>query len=1013
LARFALSSFAERLKDRRLTESAPPAPARRLRLALVVLGVAAALAALLLYAARRTVAREALTGWLRSKGVAASAEVQSIGPTGVTGSIVIGDPGHPDLTIERAEVGYGLRGLNFEVRSVRLVRPVLRARLRGGQLSAGELDPLIAEFRKGPPRTGAVQPQIAVEGGVVALDSEYGRVRLEADAQMADGRLQRLSARTGPARLRRDRFDLSLGGAVLTAQAAGGRVELSLDAPVESGSAGAVAVANARLRVTAAGPYPDLKAKRGAGAVVAHAELSGGRLAVGGQALRNGLISAALTGQAAGWIDDLTLTGRAVADLRAGGGEAAGGQAGALRAAASAEDLRWTRKGGDAVEAKLAASASLDSYARGELQLATVSAAARGPVRLSRKGADFDLITHSLGHAGWTGLGLPTAEDSAEIAAVKRAARGFRFAAPAVTIRSAGGAIRIRPVQPVRFAPDRGGTVTLAPAGAGWRLTAAGGGLPKVDADVARAAWTPEGGVASGRVKAALSIGPIKHGVFDASGQLSLVRGVISVTGDRCATLTARRGVFGDKDVRSLAGRLCPAGAPLLTLGGGDWRIAGRAEAVSAEVPFLQARVAKGAVDLDLAARQGVLQAKVAIAAAEVADAAPTTRFKPVGVSGQAQLARNLWTANLAIRDGAGRPLATARLKHAVLAGRGGVEIDSGTLHIAQGGLQPSELSPLAAGVGSPAEGEVRFTGGFAWTPTAQTSSGVLEIPRLDFQSPAGKVSDLSGRIVFSSLAPLVAAPGQTLQAASVAIPTAPLTEVRVAFGLQPDALRVTGGQAGVGGGLARIESLQIPLTAGQPIRGVIGLEGVQLHDLVEASPFGDRVELDAKVSGRIPFTAQGDKVRVQGGTLNAIQPGRLSIQRAALTNVEASGSVAAPGSPAPVTPAAASTDTFSDFAYQAMENLAFSTLTAGIDSRDDGRLAVLFHIIGKHDPPQRQQIRLSFLDLIQKKFLGRQLPLPSGTGVDLTLDTTLNLDDLLADYAEFRRLHGSAQVQP
>jgi hypothetical protein len=95
------------------------------------------------------------------------------------------------------------------------------------------------------------------------------------------------------------------------------------------------------------------------------------------------------------------------------------------------------------------------------------------------------------------------------------------------------------------------------------------------------------------------------------------------------------------------------------------------------------------------------------------------------------------------------------------------------------------------------------------------------------------------------------------------------------------------------------------------------------------------------------------------------------------------------------------------------MENLAFSTLSAGIDSRADGRLAVLFHIVGKHDPPQHQEIRISLLDLVRKKFLGRKLPLPSGTGVDLTLDTTLNLDDLLGDYAEFRRLHGSAQVQP
>jgi hypothetical protein len=997
-----------------LTEAAPPAPARRRRLALVVLGLVAAVAALLLYAARRTIAREAMTGWLKSKGVAASAEVQSIGPTGVTGSVVIGDPGHPDLTIERVDVGYGLHGLSFEVRSVRLVRPVLRARLRNGQLSAGALDPLIAEFRKAPPRTGGVQPRIAVEGGVVALDTDYGRVRLDLDARMADGRLQQLAARTGPARLHSDRFDLSLGASDLTVQGAGGRIELSLDAPIDSGAAGAISATNARLRLSAAGPYPDLKRKREAGPVVAHAEISGGRLVLGDQALRNGQISAALTGQAAGWIDDLTLTGRAVADLRAGGAEAGGGQAGSLRAAASAEALRWTRKGGDVVQARLAASAALDSYARDALKLTKVVAAAQGPVRLSQKGADFDLVTRALGHGAWSGLGAPAAEDSPEIAAAKRAARGFAFAAPSVAIRSQAGVLQARLIAPVRLTPDRGGAATLARAGAGWRLTMAGGGLPKVDADIARVALAPGGGVASGRIKAALSIGPIEHGVFDASGALRLADGTLSFTADRCVQVSAPRLNFGTNVVDNLVNRICPTGPPLLTLGGGDWRIVGRAEDVSAEVPFLQARIAKGAGGLDLAARRGALQAQVNVAAAEVIDAAPATRFRPVAISGQAQLARNLWTAALAIRDGAGRPLAAARLKHEALSGRGGVEFDTGVLRFAPGGLQPAELSPLVAAVGSPAEGAARFTGGFAWTPRTQTSAGVLEVPGLDFLSPAGKVSGLSGRIAFTSLAPLVAAPGQTLLAASVATPVAPLADVRIAFGLQPEAISVTGGQAAVGGGLARVESLVIPLAPGQPIRGVIDLEGVQLHDLVEASPFADRVELDARVSGRIPFSAQGDKVRVQGGTLHAIQPGRLSIQRSALSNVEASGAVEAPGASAVVAPAAdASTDTFSDFAYQAMENLAFSTLSAGIDSRADGRLAVLFHIVGKHDPPQRQQIRISLLDLIQKKFLGRKLPLPSGTGVDLTLDTSLNLDDLVGDYAEFRRLHGSAQVQP
>ena len=996
-----------------MTEAAPPAPARRLRLALVIASAVLAVAALLLYAARRTIAREALTAWLNSKGVAASAEVQSIGLTGVTGSLTIGDPGHPDLTVEQAQIGYGLKGLGLEVRSVRLVRPVLRAGLHEGKLTTGALDPLIEEFRKGPPRPNAAQPRIDVEDGLLLLRTDYGLVRLQADASLNDGRLEQLKARIAPTRLHGDRFDVSLGDVGISAQTAGGRIELSADAPLTSFEAGQLAAGGARLRITAAGPYPDFKGRREDGAVVAHAELSGGRLAVGAQGLRNAVVSAALTGQASGWIDDLTIAGRAVADLRAAGADAAGGVAGPVQATASAEQLRWTRKGGDAVQAKLAASATLDSFTQGELTLAKVVAAARGPVALSRRGLDLELASSALGHGAWTGFGAPTKEDSAEIAATKRAAAGFRFAAPAVTVRSAGGALRGQLVQPARLIPDRGGAVTLAPAGAGWRLTAAGGGLPQVDASISRVALIPGGAIAAGRIKTALSIGPVEQAVFDASGVLRLDGGTASFTGDRCAQVSARRLNFGGNDVHNLVNRLCPAGGPLLTLAGGDWRILGRAEDTAAEVPFLQAKIAKGAGALDLASRRGELLANMTIAGAEVIDAAPQTRFRPAGLTGQAQLARGLWNASLHIRDGAGRPLATALLKHEVASGRGHVDIDTATLRFAPGGLQPAELSPIAAPIGSPAEGEARFTGGFAWTLKTQTSSGVLEIPHLDFVSPAGKVSGLSGRVTFDSLAPaLVAAPGQTLQVASIASALGPITDAHLVFGLQPDALRVTGGQAAIGGGVIRLESLEVPLNPGQPIHGVLGLEGLQLHDLVESSPFGDKVDLTAKVSGRVPFTVQGEKVRVEGGSLHAVEPGRLSIQRSALTGVEASGAVDAPGAPPAVAPEA-STDTFSDFAYQAMENLSFSTLSAEVDSRPDGRLAVLFHIIGKHDPPQHQEIRLTWADLIQKKFLNRKLPLPSGTGVDLTLDTTLNLDDLLSDYAEFRRLHGSAQVQP
>jgi len=123
------------------------------------------------------------------------------------------------------------------------------------------------------------------------------------------------------------------------------------------------------------------------------------------------------------------------------------------------------------------------------------------------------------------------------------------------------------------------------------------------------------------------------------------------------------------------------------------------------------------------------------------------------------------------------------------------------------------------------------------------------------------------------------------------------------------------------------------------------------------------------------------------------VQPGRLSISREALSDVAAGGGGEG-----------ASPNTVEDLAYQAMENLAFDLLTAEVNSLDAGRLGVLFHIRGRHDPPQRQELRLSLSELISREFLNRPLPLPSGTAIDLTLDTTLNANQLLSDLLALNR---------
>jgi hypothetical protein len=219
-----------------------------------------------------------------------------------------------------------------------------------------------------------------------------------------------------------------------------------------------------------------------------------------------------------------------------------------------------------------------------------------------------------------------------------------------------------------------------------------------------------------------------------------------------------------------------------------------------------------------------------------------------------------------------------------------------------------------------------------------------------------------------------------------------------------------------VEGGRVLLESLDVPFALGGAMKGLLRVDGVQLKNLVEASPFADWMDLDAKVSGRIPFETRDGKVRIASGNLEAIAPGRLTIRRELFTGGAAqvktdikTSAVAAP--PDAVVPDP--NQTFTDMAYQAMEDLAFDEMGATVNSLPNGRLGVLFHIKGRHDPPQKKQIRLSVMDLIRQRFMGKPLPLPSGTEVNLTLDTTLNLDDLLADYAEFNQTRGSAKVQP
>lgn len=932
-------------------------------------GVGALVLLTSLYLARRQIARDAVTGWLKSRAIVSESQFQELGPGRLVGRIRIGPAQAPDLVVDRAEVSYSLIGLlagrGVEITSIRLVDPVLQASWHGGRFSAGGLDPLIEELRKRPPRPGAPSPRLEIDHGRLRLATDFGAISAAADALIDNGKLVRLDAAFAPSRLKGQGLDTDLGPGTLRARTAGDRLSLHLQAPFSRVGAAQGELRDGGLTLDIRGAYPDLARP-------------------------------------------VAAVGEARAELRAGSAQAGAVRSGPLQLIAQAADLQWTRAGGDRLTGRLRLGGNLHAASAADLHLASAAGDFTGAFSVGRE-TSLHLIGSAEGRGAWTSLGAPTQADSPEIAAVKHGLRAFRVAAQGLGVESDGRTLRTRLTGPVRLSPQAGGEVRLAPLGAGYRLTAAGGGLPRVEADIGRVASANGAATAEGTIKAALSIGPLQKALFDAAGTLRIANGEASFTAARCADVTAARLDLGKNDAEHLSARLCPAGSPLLRLGKGGWSLAGRVENAAAAVPFLQASLADAKGQVRFADAGGKLSADLAIASARMRDAAPSERFRPLVMAGEVRLAADLWTGGLDFRLPDGAHVAHAALRHDARSGVGEVQIATGQLTFAAGGLQPSDLSPVAKPLGAGVEGVATFTGGFHWTPAATASGGQLDIARLDFKGPVGAVSGLSGDVRFTNLSPLIAPPGQALRVQRVAA-ALPLTELTASAALQEKALVVTDGSASAGGGRLRIERLDIPFETGQPIRGVLQAEGVQLRELVAASPFGDRVTLDARVSGRIPFESQGGKVRIAGGELHAVSPGRLSISRAALTSVSAQGSLKAPTQAAGQI---ASDDTFTDFAYQALENLAFDKLDAQVDTRADGRLGVLFHVVGRHDPPQRQEITISALDLIRRKFMGRKLPLPSGTGVDLTLDTTLNLDDLLKDYADFQQLRSSPPVHP
>ncbi len=964
--------------------------------------------------------------------------------------------------------------------AVRLVSPRLKANLTDQGLNLGPLQPLIDEALKNPHKQTVGGPAILIENARLDLRTPGGVARITGDASLDDGKLLRLDGRLARMRYATDDLVVEARGALLTARKRGERLTLTARFDLDTLVREDLELDEARGEINADVTYPDLVKRSADGPAEVRLALTaetarygtarsdglaadlllaglldgtptkarfGGRLT--GKARGDALEAPKLNARQIGLdldLDHLSLSrrndqwtarldGHVSADA-----ERALAYGLALRNGSTRIDsdglLLAKDPAGGSIKGPVALQLGAGRLASGGLVLTSLAANAQGRLsgQLNAPGVVLD------GSAGAdSGVSGPDAErlvaglpNPAYAKAAAKALQTFDLHAPAFRLLVQNGRTLLTLGQPVSLDAANGvraqlaapgGTLLALSGGAlrgGLAARLDGGGLPHLRLDAPD--WRIQGGAFSSRIALtgdSIDIPPLEGVAGKLEGQAQYDGSRASFVLAGCAPISARRALVGETPLTGPKATLCPTSTPLLTLNEGAWTATARFGDLTSLLDDAQAQMSSGAGDLSASGSGGRVRAEVGLNRGVLSDTAETKRFNPIRTSGRLALSNGIWTGALDATTPKDQPLGRITIRHDVAQARGRAEIDASNLTFLKDGLQPVDLSPMTA-FAKNATGPARFTGLFVWDADGMTSKGRLIAERIDFTSPIGFVATLDGAVDFVSLTPLVSAPDQTLKITRIDS-IVPLQAFASAFTLGAEALHISSAAFEAAKGRISIEPIDVPLDPQKPMHGVIVIEHLDLGDLIAASSLVEKVQLNAVVDGRLPFELGPKGFRFLDGKIRAIQPGRLAISREALTGVQAGPQGLdsdSPGAPAKPADPQAPVNAIQDFAYQAMENMAFDTLEARVNSTDQGRLAILFHIKGQHDPKIAEKAKVGLMDLLRGRAFNKRIALPAKTPVDLTLDTSLNFDELLAAWrntykAQNETAARSAPVQP
>lgn len=919
--------------------------------------------------ARERIANAVIDQQLRGLDLPATYRIAAIGPgRQVLRDVVIGDPRHPDLTIERIEIAlaprFGLPG----IRRVTLVKPRLYGTWQGQRLSFGRLDRLWAGPRGAEPFRlpdlalavidgrarvlgdhGAIglalegagglrdgfagtlaitAPRLAWQGCTAADATLFGRLTVTAERPGLAGPL-RVGSLACP-----EQGQLRLAGATMGVTARldptldGGEARLAVQAgPFASGGLGLAGLGgtiDATYRAAGLTARYDLT-----GRGVAHPELAAGTVALAGLVrARDGLARF----ESEGTLRAAELRPGAALGQRLAGFERASAAtllAPLLRQARTAllRESRGSRLAADFVlraaprglnlvvpQGRLTGGSGASLLALSRLHLAT----GEGPARLA-------------GNFSTGGAGLP--QISGRLA---EGARGQTRVTMAMADYRAGSARLAIPR--LSLVQDRSGALGLT------GLVVASGALPggaARDLSVPLDGWRDAGGTLAlwrscTRVTfSALTLGDL---AFDGQGLRLCPRpGAAMVASDARGTRVALgtpgldlAGRLGGTPVRIASGPAGYGGDGALFVSALDVALGPGGSPSRFRVSDLKARVGSAiegsfaGTDVDLAAvpldlrnasgqwRFAGGRLTIADAAFRLEDRAQVDRFQPLVASGASlSLADNIIKSNVILDEPQSRRKVVAvAIRHDLAAGRGRADLAVDALTF-DPRLQPDMLTRELLGVVANVRGRVDGAGRIDWAGDRVTSTGRFATKGLDLAAAFGPASGIAGEVEFSDLLGLVTPPHQRLTIAAIN-PGIEVNDGEMLFQLRPGAVAaIEGGHWPFLGGNLYLRPVALRFGVEETRRFVIDIEAL------DAARFLTRMELanlsaTGTFDGSLPLVFDADGGRIDGGLLESRPPGGSLSYVGALTYKDLSP--------------------MANFAFAALKSLDYRTMRIAMD---------------------------------------------------------------------------------